>query len=143
MEIFVIKTDEGLLCINVDNVEEEERITSTFEYKRLSQEEKNVFGNYQHMAGGPETKIVGTTLEDAIVSFDFNEQKQDVMLASTARAQRQFLLEEYIDILNGPRWAAMSLEEQMKWSNYRQELLDIPEQEGFPRSFTWPEIPDK
>ena len=27
------------------------------------------------------------------------------------------------------------------WVNYRQALRDVPSQPGFPRNFTWPEIP--
>lgn len=27
------------------------------------------------------------------------------------------------------------------WAKYRQALLDVPQQEGFPASIVWPEMP--
>lgn len=46
-------------------------------------------------------------------------------------------------VANPMRWAAMSTEKQNEWTAYRQALLDVPQQSGFPDTVTWPEIPSE
>jgi len=36
----------------------------------------------------------------------------------------------------------LSEEQKTAWGTYRQELLDIPQQEGFPWEITWPTKPE-
>jgi hypothetical protein len=58
------------------------------------------------------------------------------------RAERDFYLEEMDLIVANPlRWAAMTTEQQNAWATYRQALLDVPQQETFPESVTWPTKP--
>jgi len=46
-------------------------------------------------------------------------------------------------ILSNPlRWAAMTTEEQNTWSTYRTDLLNVPQQSGFPGSVVWPVKPE-
>ena len=55
------------------------------------------------------------------------------------REMRDFYLFEMDAELSNPlRWAAMSTEQQNAWAVYRQALLDVPEQAGFPDNMTWP-----
>jgi hypothetical protein len=64
-------------------------------------------------------------------------------LAKEVRSQRDFLLNELDEILSNPlRWSSMSSGEQTAWSTYRQALLDVPQQSGFPAEVTWPQKPD-
>ena len=58
------------------------------------------------------------------------------------REERNFYLEEMDAIISNPlRWAAMSTEQQNAWTTYRQDLLDVPQQSGFPETITWPTKP--
>lgn len=63
-------------------------------------------------------------------------------LALEVRSLRDTYLEEMDLIVANPlRWAAMTTEEQNAWATYRQALLDVPQQETFPESVTWPTKP--
>tara|TARA_B100000424_G_scaffold166817_1_gene128203 strand:+ start:1390 stop:1812 length:423 start_codon:yes stop_codon:yes gene_type:complete len=64
-------------------------------------------------------------------------------LSAEVRADRDFRLSQLDIVLSNPlRWAAMSDEEKAPWITYRQALLDVPQQSGFPNSVTWPSSPD-
>lgn len=62
-----------------------------------------------------------------------------VVLAEEVRAQRDA-------ILTACDWTQMPdspLDDEAKsaWAAYRQALRDVPQQEGFPETVTWPEEP--
>ena len=58
------------------------------------------------------------------------------------RKDRDRLLEEVDTIAgNALRWASLDAATQAAWSAYRQALLDVPQQSGFPHSVTWPSKP--
>lgn len=61
------------------------------------------------------------------------------MTADEARAQRDKLLAEtdWTQVLDAPIDAAT----REAYRAYRQALRDLPEQEGFPGTITWPEMP--
>ena len=62
--------------------------------------------------------------------------------AEEVRRDRNFQLAMMDQTVSNPlRWAAMSTEKQNEWTAYRQALLDVPQQSGFPDTVTWPEIP--
>lgn len=63
-------------------------------------------------------------------------------LASSVRASRDSLLLSYIDTMNPIRWETMNEEQKNAWRTYRQELLDVPQQSGFPQNIIWPIKPD-
>lgn len=58
----------------------------------------------------------------------------------TQRQQRDALLTE-IDSISATRYASLTAEQQTELQQYRQALLDVPQQTGFPESVTWPEKP--
>jgi hypothetical protein len=60
-----------------------------------------------------------------------------------ARFIRNRLLKRYIDTFNPLRWAALTEQQQQAWSAYRQSLLDITDQPGFPDVIDWPNPPDQ
>ena len=57
------------------------------------------------------------------------------------RSERDLLLETNVDSMNPMRWELLSEEKKQEWRDYRQALLDIPQQEGFPNEIFWPEVP--
>ena len=59
------------------------------------------------------------------------------------RLKRNMLLEEVDAIAgNALRWAALDAATQAEWATYRQALLDVPQQSGFPHDITWPTKPE-
>lgn len=62
-------------------------------------------------------------------------------LTSEARARRDTLLKEVVDTVNPMRWEALTDIQKDSWRTYRQALLDVPQQEGFPSNIVWPEAP--
>ena len=58
------------------------------------------------------------------------------------REERDFFLKENVDSMNPMRWESMTTEKQDLWRSYRQALLDISTQEGFPFTVSWPEKPE-
>ena len=60
------------------------------------------------------------------------------------RAERDMKLATEVDPIAGNtlRWAALTAEQQQAWADYRQALLDIPQQDGFPHDVVWPTKPE-
>lgn len=70
------------------------------------------------------------------------QEELDAAKAASVRAERDNLLLTVDAIAgNALRWASLSAEQQAEWAAYRQALLDIPQQAGFPHNVTWPEVP--
>ena len=67
----------------------------------------------------------------------------DEAAAQAVRGERNMKLASEVDPIagNALRWAALSAEEQATWAAYRQALLDVPEQAGFPHDVAWPVKP--
>tara|TARA_B100000497_G_scaffold122157_1_gene152877 strand:+ start:448 stop:867 length:420 start_codon:yes stop_codon:yes gene_type:complete len=68
----------------------------------------------------------------------------DAELAAGLRAQRdQKLVEEVDPIVTNPlRWGELTDAKQAEWTQYRTDLLNLPAQEGFPNTVTWPTKPE-
>lgn len=63
----------------------------------------------------------------------------DAALSEQLRGERDGLLAEVDAFVGNPlRWATLSAEQQNAWAVYRQALLDVPQQSGFPNDVTWP-----
>lgn len=67
----------------------------------------------------------------------------DEAAAQAVRAERDMKLATEVDPIagNALRWAALDADTQAAWAAYRQALLDVPTQAGFPHNVTWPEVP--
>ena len=64
-------------------------------------------------------------------------------IAANARGQRNDLLQQLDSIVGNPlRWASFSTDQQTELSNYRQALLDVPQQAGFPNTINWATKPE-
>ena len=68
----------------------------------------------------------------------------DAQAADAVRAERDHKLASEVDVIagNALRWAALTAEQQQAWADYRQALLDVPQQEGFPHNVAWPTKPE-
>ena len=84
----------------------------------------------------------------ALIGTDFaayvapTQAELDAALASEVRADRDARLTEVDAVAgNALRWAALDAEAQAAWATYRQALLDVPQQSGFPNTVSWPETP--
>ena len=71
------------------------------------------------------------------------QEEIDAEKAKNVRGERDFLLSENVDpiVSNSLRWADMSVTAQNAWVQYRQDLLNISEQSGFPHNVVWPTNP--
>ena len=61
-------------------------------------------------------------------------------IAAEVRAMRDSKLAAEVDPIatNALRWAALTADEQQALADYRQALLDVPQQPGFPNNIVWP-----
>ena len=68
----------------------------------------------------------------------------DAEAAAAVRAERDMKLATEVDTIagNALRWAALTAEQQQSWADYRQALLDVPQQAGFPHEVVWPTKPE-
>lgn len=71
------------------------------------------------------------------------QEELDAEAAAAVRAERDEKLATEVDPIagNALRWAALTAEQQQAWADYRQALLDIPQQSGFPHNVVWPTKP--
>ena len=60
-----------------------------------------------------------------------------------ARSQREEILVNEVDpvVSNSLRWAELTDAKQAEWTQYRTDLLNLPDQAGFPNDITWPTKP--
>ena len=82
---------------------------------------------------------------EEFVTYNFPSELYEVVQCYTESGVREerdaLLLEVDAVAANALRWAALTAEEQALWATYRQELLDVPQQETFPSEVTWPVAP--
>ncbi len=81
------------------------------------------------------------------VDFEFDyDNKQwvlNIQLAeSKVRFQRDQLLASGPDRINQLWWGSMTTEQENSWVAYRQALLDITKQAGYPTEIDWPVKPE-
>jgi len=68
----------------------------------------------------------------------------DEALSAQLRMDRDALLSKVDAIAgNALRWPALDAKLQAAWAAYRQALLDIPQQSGFPINVNWPVKPSE
>ena len=71
------------------------------------------------------------------------QEELDAEAAANVRAERNMKLATEVDPIagNALRWAALTEDQQQAWADYRQALLDVPQQSGFPHDVVWPTKP--
>lgn len=67
----------------------------------------------------------------------------DAAAAAQVRGERDDILATVVDPLvsNPLRWADLTAAKQTEWTQYRTDLLNVPQQSGFPNTVTWPTEP--
>ena len=72
------------------------------------------------------------------------QSELDAETAANIREERDTILGTVVDPLvsNPLRWASLASDKQTEWTNYRTNLLGVPQQAGFPNSITWPTKPE-
>jgi len=67
----------------------------------------------------------------------------DAELSANLRGQRDQKLAQEVDpvVTNPLRWAELTDAKQAEWTQYRTDLLNLPDQAGFPNTVTWPTKP--
>ena len=86
----------------------------------------------------------------ALIGTDFTsyspptQAEIDTHAELQVRTERNFILTSVVDPLasNTLRWADLTSDKQDYWSQYRTELLDVPQQSGFPHNVIWPNEPE-
>jgi len=83
----------------------------------------------------------------ALIGSDFTastQEARDARLASQQRSVRDDKLQSEVDsIVSNPlRWADLTTEKQNEWAQYRTDLLNVPQQSGFPNTISWPTKPE-
>jgi hypothetical protein len=83
----------------------------------------------------------------ALVGSDFQayvaptQDELDAALAAQVRSSRDLLLSVVDVVVSNPlRWASLTSDKQNEWTVYRQALLDVPQQSGFPSTVVWPPV---
>ena len=84
--------------------------------------------------------LIGSDFEAYVAP---TQAELDEALSANLRAQRdQKLVEEVDPIVTNPlRWAELTDAKQAEWTQYRTDLLNLPDQSGFPNTVTWPTKP--
>jgi len=100
-------------------------------------------------AGDPEP--LGQSLYARAVAGDFGEiapfdgpppPDPQKVLADEVRFERNQRLRALDAVVASPlRWADFSDAQKVALASYRQALLDVPQQSGFPDAIVWPEAP--
>ena len=85
-------------------------------------------------------ELIGSDFEAYVAP---TQEELDAELAAGLREERdQKLVMEVDPIVTNPlRWAELTDAKQAEWTQYRTDLLNLPDQSGFPNSVTWPTKP--
>ena len=92
---------------------------------------------------------IDNTAVMALIGTDFTayvaptQAELDAATAAQVRGERDNILVTVVDPLvsNPLRWADLTADQQTAWSQYRTDLLAVPQQAGFPTNITWPVKP--
>jgi len=84
--------------------------------------------------------IISLIGNNFLTYVESTQEELNLETAKIIRMQRDFILVSEVDpiITNILRWEDMDTQKQNEWQQYRQELLDVPGQEGFPDNVVWP-----
>ena len=86
-------------------------------------------------------ELIGSDFEAYVAP---TQAELDAELAASIRAERDNKLVNEVDpiVSNNLRWAELTDAKQAEWTQYRTDLLNLPDQSGFPNSVTWPTKPE-
>lgn len=99
-------------------------------------------GAFQYVSDGVIVDMPPKPSSDYIFDYTSKQWALDLKgVEKKALANRNRLLADGPDRVNPMRWASMTPVEQGEVSSYRQALLDITNQFGYPMDIEWPAIP--
>lgn len=136
----VYKSDSGEIVITGTAQQEEDvaALLSTGQEYLLEYSAQN-----QYVSNGSIVSMPPKPSDDHRFDYATKTWVIDTQAAATrALAKRNQLLADGPDRVNPLWWAAMSLSEKAEVAEYRQALLDITQQPGYPMEITWPDLPD-
>ena len=84
-------------------------------------------------------------LGDNIAAYVAPTQAElDAEASQNVRAVRDNKLTDEVDPIAGNtlRWNALTDAQRAAWTQYRTDLLNVPQQDGFPHNVTWPTKPE-
>jgi hypothetical protein len=83
--------------------------------------------------------VINSDGSGSVVDFSTDEET-----AAQVRSDRDYKLLTEVDplVTNPLRWAELTSDKQTEWSQYRTDLLNVPQQSGFPSTITWPVKPE-
>ena len=81
-----------------------------------------------------------------LIGTNFTKITQEELDEENSGIQRDYrdmlLLTEVDPLVTNPiRWAELTATQQNAWTQYRTDLLNVPQQAGFPNTITWPTKP--
>lgn len=93
---------------------------------------------------------IDNTALRSLIGSDFTpytaptQEEIDAETAQSVRNERDRRLSSEVDpiVTNPLRWADLTTEKQNEWSQYRTDLLNVPQQAGFPNTINWPTKPE-
>ena len=87
--------------------------------------------------------LEASSVEELLDLGKIDQSSADELKAEKIRKQRDARLRSVDEIASNPlRWGSLSSEQQEDLADYRQALLDVPQQDGFPWSVQWPTKPE-
>jgi hypothetical protein len=91
----------------------------------------------------PANKSVNPSTPWTQYNFDYNTKTWVLDTETSINLLRKYRnqLLDAVDRVNPIRYASLSQEQQTDLITYRQALLDIPQQTGFPETVAWPTKP--
>ena len=139
MKGYVKLTPEGLIALNSDNATDQTMYNNDATAREFTSSEYTLFGDQLKYAGNENTKVTGTSLDDATVSFTpYNATELLNIALMGLRFKRDRLLEQ-TDYL-----ALSDVTMSDAWKTYRQQLRDFTDgltTESEVNSVTWPTKP--
>lgn len=122
---------------------------SSFDNSAIDLEYKHPeYGWIPFTASPDDVEVMGRDLYTLASSGAFGEVTpydgltESELLAVEVRGERDRLLRELDVVVSNPlRYSEFSEEVKLELATYRQALLDVPQQEGFPDEVIWPANP--
>lgn len=82
---------------------------------------------------------------DEIIAVPLSEDERQAIREEhkrSAQLQAKLKLDEVASSVSPLMWDAMSEAQRDVWRAYRQALMDVPQQPGFPYDIQWPTKPE-
>ena len=93
----------------------------------------------QYLDDKEKTIKTAVSIDDLVKVGKITKQEAQKLQKDEARKKRDDLLDELDFVVMNPlRWNSFSSSQQEDIAVYRQKLLDVPQQEDFPNSISWP-----